>query len=131
MNLTAQEKTLADSAKETQIVVPFRYGKGKTGNAQTGEERALIVETDFYPNAFDKFKFAVRDSVKQFSNPEESYQKAVKWLLTDGVNQKDAHVQEMQIGKYNLVFINLPKLQSAPFQYLKSLVVNGETINIR
>lgn len=130
-NLTEQEKTLADSQTEIQIIVPFRYGKGKTGNAQTGEERALIVETDFYPNAFDKFRFAVRDSVKNFSNPEEAYQKAVKWLLTDGTNQKDVHVQEMQIGKYNLVFLNIQKLSSAPFQYLKSLNINGETVNIR
>jgi hypothetical protein len=129
--MNTEELTLIEPQIETQIIVPFRYGRGKTGNAKTGEERALIVETDFYPNAFEKFRFAVRDSVKNFSNVEESYQKAVKWLLTDGVNQKEAHVQEMQIGKYNLVFVNIQKLQSAPFQYLQSIVINGETINLR
>ena len=128
---TAEELTLIEPQTEIQIVVPFRYGKGKTGNAQTGEERALVMETPFYTDAFQKMRNAVKDSVKHFSNPEEAYQKSMKWLLTEGVNQKHAHIQEMQIGKYNLVFVNMPKITGAPHHGIKSVKVNGEKIFIQ
>lgn len=114
--------------KEEQIIVPFRYGRGKTGNAQHGEQRALIVDTDHYPNAFDNFRRAIKDSVKNFTDPEAAYQKSIKWLLTTGVDNEGAHVQEMQVGRYNLVFLNIQKLKSAPFQYLSSLTINGEKV---
>lgn len=114
-----------------QIVIPFRYGKGKTGNAQTGERRALVVENEFYPDAFWKLKFAIRQTVGHFSNPAEAFNKVMKWLLTEGTSNDKAHVQEIEFGQYNFVFINLPKLTSAPHQYLTGLTINGEHINIR
>jgi hypothetical protein len=118
-------------APSTQIVIPFRYGRGKTGNAQTGDKRALIVETEFYPDAFWNLKFAIRQTTGQFSNPTEAFNKAMKWLLTEGTSNENAHVQEIEFGKYNLVFINLPLLSSGHNQYLAGITINGEHIKLK
>jgi hypothetical protein len=124
-------ETANKATPSTQIIIPFRYGRGKTGNAQTGDKRALIVETVFYPDAFWNLKFAIRQTVAQFSNPTEAFNKAMKWLLTEGTSNENAHVQEIEFGKYNFVFINLPKLTSGAHQYLSGLTINGEHINLR
>lgn len=135
LELTAVEineiQTVNKVPPSNQIVIPFRYGKGKTGNAKTGDKRALIVETEFYPNAFWNLKFAIRQTVGHLSNPTESFNKSMKWLLTEGTSNEKAHVQEIEFGKYNFVFINLPMLTSGVNRYLSGFTINGEHINLR
>lgn len=110
------------------IIVPFRYGKGKTGNAMTGEQRAIICETTHYPNAFAQFKQAIKQAVKQFNNPEEAEKKVIKWLTTEGTANTESHVFENEVGEYNFIFFNVHKLQSGEFRGLQSFKIGEETI---
>lgn len=89
------------------IIIPFRYGRGKTGNAMTGEKRALVVETTNYPDSFAKMQTAIKNAVQHFSNPKEAYDKCIRWMLSEYLpKDSGAHIQEIEFGAYNFVFFN-------------------------
>ena len=117
--------------EKKNIIVPFRYGKGKTGNAKTGQERAIVTETVYYSNAFNDLRGAIKDAVKHFSNYEEAVKKSIHFLLNDGVKDKNSHVIQWVFGDYNIMMVNMNLLQatSGPNR-LQSITVDNQIIYI-
>lgn len=111
------------------IVLPFREAKGKTGNARTGESRAMIVETEFYPTAFSDLQSAIKESTAHFPNKEEAYSKCIKGLLQQQVKpgQKEAHIQEIHFGNYNLIFVNMDRFNTYPYIGIKTVTIDSNT----
>ncbi|WP_407522734.1 hypothetical protein PDL71_15615 [Lacibacter sp. MH-610] len=114
-----------------QIIVPFRIGAGKTGNAANGEKRAIVQETAFYPDPLNTLRRVIAEAVNHFPNKEEAAKTSLTSLLKLVGQNANSHVQEWQFGKTNIVFINMPKLTNPPHQHLATIKINGEEIRIR
>lgn len=114
-----------------QIIVPFRIGAGKTGNATNGEKRAIIQETPYFPDPLTTLRQTIAEAVNHFPNKEEAAKTSLSSLLKLVGQNESSHVQEWQFGNTNIVFINMPKLTSPPHQYLTSIKINGQEIRIR
>src|SRR5690606_21078791 len=101
------------------IIIPFIIGKGKTGYATTGTARPLIKETFNYPNSFNNLQKIIKESVNEFTNPDEAYKICFKGILKF-VNCK-VHISEVEFAGKNLIFVNLNLLKN-----VTSLTVNNE-----
>lgn len=113
-------------------VIPFTHGKGKTGQAKTGDERVLIAPTDHYPNAFEHSKEITRNCVNQWQKlyGTENTPNMQKQLL-DLLNKVTSHVYEcvMPDGE-EVIFLNLDMLKGRDFMHLRSIKVDRQEVMV-
>jgi len=92
------------------IIVPYRIGFGKSGNAKSGVKHALIQETLAYPRAFSDYQNAVLKEMQPQDNREKFLSVCNKYFLFDKLPKSETEVVDFSLPSGDrLVFFNVDK----------------------
>ena len=92
------------------VIVPYRIGFGKSGNAKSGSKHALIQETMSYPRAFESYQNAVLKEMQPQDDKKKFISTCNKYFLFEKLPKSESDVVEFELPSGDmLVFFNVDK----------------------
>jgi hypothetical protein len=119
-----------ETQTQQKKVIPFIHGKGKSGKAITGDERVLIKDTFHYPNAFTQFLQICSNLEKMYLEKYgEDEKPCFKSQMLNLLNKQESHIQGFILPNgEEVIFLNLDAFKGKDFNYLNSIVAEGQKI---
>jgi hypothetical protein len=90
------------------IILPYKIGYGKSGNAKTGLKHALICDTMYYQNAFETYQNAILANKLPQDDAKKLMKTANKYFLFENLVNSPVKINEFILPNNTiLIFFNI------------------------